>query len=115
LVACGPEAPEKTEALPDWIIPEEKMVDVLTDVHIIEGARIGQSVLGDSLPAKFHYQKVWEKYNINAALYDSSFRYYSRNAERMDLMYEEVLTRLTKMSSELEANPNKKEEEEEED
>lgn len=115
ITSCGPEAPEKSEDLPEWIIPEDKMVDILTDVHIVEGARIGQSVLGDSLPAKYHYNVLWEKHGVNAALYDSSFRFYSRNAERMDLMYEEVLTRLTKMSSQLEANPNAEDEEEEED
>lgn len=103
LNACGPQAPEKTEDFPDWIIPEDKMVDVLTDVHIVEGARIGKKVLGDSSSAKAYYDLVWHKYGITEELYDSSFRFYSRNAERMDLMYEEVLTRLTKMSSTEEA------------
>lgn len=117
LSACGPTAPEKSEPLPDWIIPPDKMTDVLTDVHIIEGARIGTSVLGDSLPAIKHYEVLWSKYGITEELYDSSYRFYSRNAERMDLMYEEVLERLTKMSTELEANPatQSREEEEEEE
>lgn len=103
LSACAPEAPKKTEPLPEWIIPEEKMVDVLTDVHIVEGARIGIKVIGDSLPVRLHYEKIWQKHDINQELYDSSFRFYSRNAERMDKMYEQVLTRLTKISTQVEA------------
>lgn len=103
VVACAPQAPEKSEPLPDWIIPEAKMVDVLTDVHIIEGARIGTKVLGDSLPVQAHYKFLWQKHKISPELYDSSFRFYSRNAERMDKMYEEVLTRLTKVSTRVDA------------
>ena len=99
LVACAPDAPPKIEDAPDWVIPEDKMTDLLTDMHIIEGARIGTRVLGDTLSVNAHYEKLWEKYEVSAAIYDSSFRFYSRNAERMDLMYEEVLTRLTKMST----------------
>lgn len=116
LNACGPQAPEKTEELPDWIIPEDKMVEVLTDVHIVEGARIGKKVLGDSSSAKAYYDLIWHKYGITEELYDSSFRFYSRNAERMDLMYEEVLTRLTKLSSAEEAaSGGRKKEKDEED
>lgn len=108
LFGCGPEAPEKVESPPEWLIPEDKMVDILTDVHIIEGARIGTKVLGDTLPVKVHYDLLWHKHEINQALYDSSFQYYSRNAERMDVMYEEVLTRLTKVSSRIETPATKK-------
>jgi len=91
------------------------MVKILTDVHIIEGARIGTKVLGDSLSAKDHYEVLWNKYQISPEVYDSSFRFYSRNAERMDLMYEEVLTNLTKLSSEVQANGADEEIEEEEE
>tara|TARA_Y100001934_G_C11947679_1_gene583365 strand:+ start:297 stop:695 length:399 start_codon:yes stop_codon:yes gene_type:complete len=115
LQACGPDAPPKSEAIPDWVIPEDKMVKILTDVHIIEGARIGTKVLGDSLSAKDHYEMLWHKYQISPEVYDSSFRFYSRNAERMDLMYEEVLTNLTKLSSEVQANGSDEENEEAEE
>lgn len=114
LVACAPDAPPKTEEAPDWVIPEAKMTDLLTDMHIIEGARIGTRVLGDTLSVNAHYEKLWEKYGVTAAIYDSSFRFYSRNAERMDLMYEEVLTRLTKMSTRI-TIPNEREPDDEDE
>ncbi|MGK0406437.1 MAG: hypothetical protein ACJAZH_000249 [Roseivirga sp.] len=109
--ACSPQAPQKTADLPEWIIPEDIMMAVLTDVHIIEGARIGKTVLGDSLWTIDHYDKLWEKYHISETLYDSSFRFYSRNPEKMDQLYEQVLTNLSTMSSELEgASDDDKEE-----
>ncbi len=111
LFACAPEAPEKSVDVPDWAIPEDKMVNVLLDVHILEGARIGTKVLGDSLPVKSHYDHLWNKHGITRELYDSSFRFYSRNSERMDKMYEEVLVRLTKMSSNVAPPPETEEEE----
>jgi len=102
LTACAPEAPQKTADIPDWVIPEDKMINILTDVHIIEGARIGKKVLGDSLYALDHYMKLWDKHHIRESQYDSSFRFYSRNAEKMDVLYEQVLTNLSTMSSAVE-------------
>jgi len=104
LSACAPNAPKKSADIPNWVIPEAKMIYILTDVHIIEGARIGKGVLGDSLFAIYHYQKLWDKHNIRESQYDSSFRFYSRNAEKMDVLYEQVLTNLSTMSSEIEGD-----------
>ena len=105
LTACAPEAPKKTADVPDWVISEDKMIAILTDVHIIEGARIGKKVLGDTLYALDHYMKLWDKHHIRESQYDSSFRFYSRNAEKMDVLYEQVLTNLSTMSSEIEGEP----------
>ncbi len=111
LSSCAPEAPQKTADIPDWVIPEDKMIVILTDVHLIEGARIGKKVLGDTLYAIDHYTKLWAKHNIRESQYDSSFRFYSRNAEKMDVLYEEVITKLSTMSSETEGEVlNEKEE-----
>jgi len=103
LTACAPDGPKKTADIPAWVIPEDKMIVILTDVHIIEGARIGKKVLGDSLYTIDHYTNLWDKHNIRESQYDSSFRFYSRNAEKMDLLYEEVITNLSTMSSKAES------------
>lgn len=111
LSACAPKGPKKTADIPSWVIPEDKMIVILTDVHIIEGSRIGKRVLGDSLYAIDHYTNLWDKHNIRESQYDSSFRFYSRNAEKMDRLYEEVITNLSTMSSKAESeNPSEKEE-----
>ncbi len=117
LVACqAPQAPEKETPLPDWVIPEDKMTDILLDVHIIEGARIGKKVLGDSLYALDHYNKLWEKHQISKEHYDSSFDFYCQNAERMDRIYEDVILKLSEISSEQAAtSPRHQDEEEEEE
>lgn len=113
LSACqAPQAPTKEVTLPEWIIPEAKMTDILTDVHVLEGARIGKKMIGDSLYTIDHYNKLWEKHQVTEALYDSSFRFYCQHAERMDRMYEEVLTRLSKMSSNVSAQGGEDDEEE---
>jgi hypothetical protein len=115
LFSCAPAAPEIIETAPEGLIPKNEMTNILTDVHIIEGARIGKMVLGDSLYALDHYKALWKKHHISEAIYDSSFQYYSRNAELMDEMYEEVLTRLTTMTSELQGTIIKAKEGEEDD
>jgi len=76
------------------------MVMVLTDLHLVEGARSGQRVLGDSLRAPDrYYQALWKKYDISKARYDSNFYYYSRQAPQMNELYAEVLKRLSKLES----------------
>lgn len=76
------------------------MVMVLTDLHLVEGARSGQRILGDSLRAPDrYYQALWKKYDISKARYDSNFRYYSRKAPQMNELYAEVLKRLSKLES----------------
>lgn len=117
LVACQPpQAPVKETPLPDWVMPEDKMTEIMIDVHIIEGARIGKKVLGDSLYALDHYQKLWDKHGITKEYYDSSFDFYCQNAERMDRIYEDVILRLSEISSEqAKKNKGRKDDEEEEE
>jgi len=115
LGACNsPQAPKKETPNPDWVIPEAKMTEILVDVHIIEGARIGKKVLGDSLYAIDHYNFLWEKYGITEAQYDSSFDFYNKNAEKMDRMYEKVILELSKISSKQGAKASDLDEEKEE-
>lgn len=75
------------------------MVLLMTDMHVIEGAKLGQKALGDSLPISRHYQKLWAKYDLTQAEYDSNFAYYSRQAEEMNAIYEEVLEHLGAMEA----------------
>ena len=80
------------------------MTDILVDVHLIEGARTGLTVLGDtaySLPD--YYDVMFEKHNITEEQFRTSFSYYTRKPEVMDPMYEEVIERLTVIETELKA------------
>ncbi len=67
---------------------------MLVDVHIIEGARSGVRVLGDSVPADLYYEGLFKKYGVTQTQYDSSFRYYSHYPTVMTEMYDVVIDSL---------------------
>ncbi|MDZ7848727.1 MAG: hypothetical protein U5L96_19455 [Owenweeksia sp.] len=46
LIACQGPPPEKR---PVHVIPADSMALILTDIHLVEGAKVGQRIMGDSL------------------------------------------------------------------
>jgi len=106
LPGCRSQAEEP--ARPAWLLPEDSMVMILTDVHLAEGARSGTRVLGDSLhrPSDY-YKKLYEKYGIEAARYDSVFSWYSAHAPLMNKLYARVLERLNRLEAQQQAQGEK--------
>lgn len=98
LTGCGPEAVSKVSKPPKDLIGQEQMSAILMDIHLIEGARLGEKMLGDSLSALGHYEQVWQKYGIDEERYHTSFDYYSRHPEIMDLIYQEAIEQLNRQS-----------------
>ncbi len=91
VLSCDPvEAGYHVEE-PARLIPEDKMTQMLLDMHIIEGARSGMRVLGDSVPVDVYYRGFYEKYDVTKGQYDSSFRYYSADPDLMMEMYDIVI------------------------
>lgn len=82
--------------IPSQVIPPDSMTAILTDVHLIEGARIGSRVMGDSLSVGDYYQKLYAKHGITRARFDSSFDFYSQNPEHMAPIYEKVVENLNR-------------------
>ena len=82
------------------------MTHILTDVHLIEGARTGLTILGDTTyNISDYYRAMYVKHNITEEEFKSSFEYYSQHPEIMDKMYEKVIEELTIIETEMKANP----------
>jgi hypothetical protein len=69
LAACG----SKEVSVPEDVIPAKQMVPILVDVHIVEGARNGALILGDTNGIEDYYAKVYEKHGITEASFKRSF------------------------------------------
>jgi hypothetical protein len=79
--------------IPDDVLPKEKMVQMIADIHMVE-SRVGQLSLR-SMDSAYVLEKVWEekvykKYNTDSATYKRSFRFYSENPEYMEEIYNAV-------------------------
>ncbi|GGH67859.1 MAG: DUF4296 domain-containing protein [Bacteroidetes bacterium] len=89
--ACNPTDASHRPDKPDNLISEKKMTSMLLDVHLIEGARSGVRVLGDSANVDVYYQGLFKKYDVTQGQFDTSFQYYSHYPRKMMAMYDVVI------------------------
>lgn len=95
------------------VIPRDEMVSVLVQVHLMDGAtQIAQYNPEVSVPDTLNvYEAVLENYGYTKAQFDSSIQYYSKDLRKFDRIYQEVLSRLNKMETEVQEqqapNPDK--------
>ena len=90
LVSCSVE-------LPPYVIPEGKMERILYDYHLAQGMADAQS---DNKEANryLYVQKVFEKYHITEAEFDTSMVWYSGHADHLENMYKRIDARLERES-----------------
>lgn len=95
--------------VPEHLLNEEEMVSIITDVQLIEGAlsyrrtiRIEQKDFRKSA-----YQQLFSTYGITAKILNENISYYNNEPEKMELIYEQVLAKLSRIQSELIENETK--------
>lgn len=83
--------------VPSDIIPENKIVSLLVDMHIADATtnliRIKQNKL--NIKPEDYYYSVLSKHHTNKETFDKSIKYYSKNLEQYNKIYDEVLKRLS--------------------
>jgi len=87
---CGPKVELPT-------IPEDQLVLVLCDVHIMEGALQNRPSLKKDSIAKIYYDQVYQKHNITENDFLISLERLEANPKLMSKVYGEVLVRLDTM------------------
>jgi len=87
----------KLDKTPPDIIKEDKMVSLLTAVHIVDGSLYNISPAPDSLylHGSGRYTALFKQFHTDSAQFKKSFKYYSLNPEQLQKMYTEILKRLT--------------------
>lgn len=82
----------------DYIIPEKDMVKILTKIYITDGitSTPPHNLLygHDSIE---YYEPILKSYGYTTAQFDSSVKYYSRNTEEFDIIFDKVVMELTRM------------------
>ncbi len=80
--------------IPQNVLTPEQMMPIMVDIHVIEGARNGAIMLGDTNGIEDYYAKVYEKHGITEVQFKSSFAFFSDNPTIFIPIYEEVLDSL---------------------
>lgn len=84
------------DSTPDNVIPKDKMIGILLDIHIAE-AKVNElrMPLDSALSYYLFLQnKTFEKHDTDSATYHYSMDYYSKNISKLDKIYEVVLDSL---------------------
>lgn len=102
LFSCYHENQVKVE-VPEHLLSESDMVSIITDIQLTEGAltyrrtrRIEQQGFRKSA-----YKQIFSTYGISAKILNENFNYYNNDPEKMELIYEQVLAKLSRMEGEL--------------
>jgi len=81
---------------PESLLPEDKMVEILVDIHMAEG-------MASSLPIPYDSSKkiypllekeVFAKHEVSDSVYRESFEYYLRDLKTMERIYERTIDSL---------------------
>jgi hypothetical protein len=92
--------------IPDNVIPFDDMVDIIYKIHVTDGlltlSKVRRSVV--KIDTTNYYDALLNNYNYNRQDFDTSLYYYSKNIDQYDLIYDEVLNRLSKIEAELKEN-----------
>jgi len=94
LLSCASET--ELDVKPADLIPEEKMIDVLIDVHVTESALSLKNFNRDSSLKLFVYYKedIFKEHQISEKQFQESFDYYAKHSKQFDHMYEVVIDSL---------------------
>ncbi|QQL51272.1 DUF4296 domain-containing protein [Mucilaginibacter ginkgonis] len=86
----------KNRSTPEGIIPRDRMVDLLVQVHIVDGYMISKSQQPDTLYkyGMAKYMHLFQNFHTDTAQFKRSTVYYANQPELFDQMYDEVTKQL---------------------
>jgi hypothetical protein len=98
----------KKNEIPEYVIPFDDMVEIIVDIHITDGILTSGKVRRELVKKDTtnYYNLILENYNYKREDFDTSLYYYTKNIDQYDLIYNEVLNRLSKIESEIKENRN---------
>lgn len=92
---------DSNNKVPESVIGPEKMSEVLSDIHLADGAMKANYIIGDSAKriAPYLYKEVMEKHGVDSAKFQESLNFYFEYPEKMEYVYRLVNEKLSKLES----------------
>jgi hypothetical protein len=100
LCSCGSDQ----VTIPSDIIPQEKMMNVLMDIHIAEaGIKSDYSINQDSITqlGVNYYDFIFRKHQVSKEDFKKSFLYYSNHPELLEGIYQKMIEEMSKKETEI--------------
>ncbi len=86
--------------IPNNIIPQEKLVDVLTEMEITQAlVKFKFTIKDSSINQSELFKEIYIEYNISKEQISNSIKYYTNQPKTMDSIYVKVIDRLSEMQA----------------
>jgi len=94
---------EEELIIPEDLIPQEKMVDILVDFHMAESSLLHfQHKFEDiEYQSAYYYDALLKKHNITNQRFITSMEYYKYSLDEFKKIYEDVITKLNQRHGEV--------------
>ncbi len=95
--SCGN---NKTIKIPKDILTPDSMVEVITDVHLLQASQRMNMIIDSSDTGNFtSFNYVWKKHHLTVTEYKKNLDFYTHNPAILDSIYEKVLNNLSKQKA----------------
>ncbi len=96
LISCSSDkaVPDSTALVSaDSLISPEKMILIMSDVHLVEAAMMLQRSENEetAIGTDRYYPGIFKKYHISQTRYDQNLAFYRQNPENFAKMYDRVI------------------------
>ena len=98
--------------MPERLLSEAEMIDIMTDVQIIEAdinyQKSQEREHKDSIPAKpvdyvklskLYYDQLFEHYGITDSIFSQNMRYYTERPDQLEKIMDSVMQRFVRAQS----------------
>ena len=89
----------------EYKIPEDKMIDILVDIHISDGVLNTESFSYEDMRTRpeNYYKNILDKYQIDRLTFDSALIQYTQDRKNFLVMYDKVIEELREKESYIKA------------
>ncbi len=104
ILICACTSIEERPSIPDTVFSQEKMAEVMVDVHLLEASLNVNVYNKDQIIVANNIQPnsdILKKNNVTKKQYEESFAFYSQNPLLLTEVYQLVLNNLSKMQAEV--------------
>lgn len=90
-------------SIPDSVLPEEKMAEMMTDIHLLEATMNIQVGNTDKMgpDGKAINFNIYKKHQVTKEQFEESYKFYTENPELLAEVYQLVLNNLSRMQAEV--------------
>jgi hypothetical protein len=98
----------KDDNLPKDLIEEQKMIQIMSELHIIDGYMSSLSYTDSiRINGKNFYNTVYKNNGITKAQYENSLKHYSMDPVKLDSMYSDVIKIISSKEEMFNKKPSK--------